>query len=148
MFPNMNRSIGCLMLALLALSLWGCAEQEPVSVSDARIRELIAGRTTTAAYFSLHNHTSVALTLTGAESALTGSIEMHTMVTEGERVGMRRVPEVVIEAGDRAEFAPGSLHLMVFGVEDLQTPFPITLVFADGTRLPVDFTILSLTPGT
>ncbi len=132
---------------LTALSLFACAPPDPIDVSDARVRELVPGRTTTAAYLTVHNHSGAPLTLTGAESDRTSSIEMHTMVTRGERVGMRRVTEVVIEPGASAEFAPGGLHLMVFGVEALDAPFPITLVFADGTRLPVDFTILSLNPG-
>ncbi len=143
----MRQTLARVTLLLAACSLFACGQPDPISVSDARIRELVPGRTTTAAYFSLRNHSGAPLTLTGAESARTSSIEMHTMVTSGDRVGMRRVPEVVVEPGASADFAPGGLHLMVFGVEDLQAPFPITLIFADGTRLPVDFTILSLNPG-
>ncbi len=143
----MMQTLARVTFLLAACSLFACAQPDPISVSDARIRELVPGRTTTAAYFSLRNHSGTPLILTGAESARTSSIEMHTMVTSGDRVGMRRVPEVVVEPGASADFAPGGLHLMVFGVEDLQAPFPITLIFADGTRLPVDFTILSLNPG-
>ncbi len=143
----MMRHLARAALLLMAGSLIACTQPDPIGISDARIRELVPGRTTTAAYFSLHNHSGAPLTLTGAESARTSSIEMHTMITSGDRVGMRRVPEVVIEPGASADLAPGGLHLMVFGVENLEAPFPITLIFADGTRLPVDFTILSLTPG-
>ena len=137
----------CAALLALLLSASGCVEREPISVSDARIRELIADRTTTAAYFTVHNHSGELLTLTGAESSRASSIEIHTMVSDGDRVGMRRLREVVIEPGSSIAFAQGGLHLMVFGVENLEAPFPITLIFANGTRVPVAFTILSLTTG-
>ena len=144
MFSRLNLLTATCIFAVLASA---CAPVEPLAVEEPRIREPTPGRTTTAAYFTLRNNSGAAVTLVGAESSGASSIEMHTMVEREGRVGMRRVPEVTVEPGGSVDFAPGGLHLMVFGVERLDEPFPIELVFADGKRMPAAFAKLSLVPG-
>lgn len=145
MFPWLRRVV--ILVAAVAAGSAGCTSGEPLSVTDARIREPTPGRTTTAAYFTLHNRSAETLILTGAASPAASSIEMHTMVERDGRVGMRRVPEVTVSPDERIEFAPGGLHLMVFGVKTVEAPFPISLKFADGTELATTFDKLSLVPG-
>ncbi len=144
MFSRLSALSATLVIAVLTSA---CAPVEPLELEEPRIREPTPGRTTTAAYFTLRNNSGAAVTLVGAESSSASSIEMHTIVERDGRVGMRRVPDVTVDPGASVHFAPGGLHLMVFGVERLDEPFPIELIFADGKRLPAAFAKLSLVPG-
>jgi copper(I)-binding protein len=144
-------ALACLILALLG----GCggaaengtptaAETAPVSVSDARIRTLIPGQDKTAAYFTIVNRGATPFVLSAVASAQARAIEIHTIERDGDMARMRRLPEVVVEPGATVWFAPGGLHLMVFGVTEPLDGFTATLVAADGQRLEVPFETIAL----
>ncbi len=129
---------------LLTLTLLAaCSGTQSLQVDDAQIRELLPGRDTTAGYFSLFNNSGRTVTLTGARSAHARAIEMHKTTISGDSVGMQRVKQQTLQQGERVQFAPGGLHLMIFGVTDTPEPFPITLLFADGEQLEVSFSKLT-----
>ena len=125
--------------ALLGMSLSGCAKTDGVFIEDPRIRDLLPVRDTTAAYFTLRNHTDRHRVLIGARSGLARSIEIHQSMSQGDTFSMRRVKRVTIEAGETINFEPGDLHLMVFGVEEVEDEFPITLHFEDDTDMEIVF---------
>ena len=54
-------------------------------------------------------------------------------------VRMRRQPEVVIPAGETVRFAPGGLHLMIFGVSSTVDGAEIDLILKDGRSVDARF---------
>lgn len=141
MFPCLKRSAICAGLALMLAA--GCEGSAPLQVDDARIRALLPERDTTAAYFTLLNNTQREITLAGASSPQARAIEMHKTVVTGDSVRMQRVKQQTLQPGESVDFAPGGLHLMVFGVAELTDPFPITLLFADGEQVDASFKTLA-----
>jgi copper(I)-binding protein len=136
-------SLTVLSLTVLCFAASACS-QPALSISDPQIRELIPGRTMTVAYFVLANPSAEALTISGAESTRADAIEMHTTILTDGNTAMRRLTEVEVPAGERVVFAPGGHHLMVFGVTDIDGPFPITLSFTNGKRITAVFSKLAL----
>jgi len=121
------------------------AQQRPLlEVTQAKVRDLLPGRSMTAAYFTLKNNGTTAVTLNGAMSDAAKAVEMHTVKMVEDQMRMRPLPEVVIEAGQSATFVSGSHHLMLFGVAELNESMTITLQFSDGTLLPAEFSKVSL----
>lgn len=116
----------------------------PVRVTDARVRAVVPGQDKTAAYFTIENRGPTPFVLAGVESARARAIEIHTIVRDGDMARMRRLPQVVVEPGALVRFAPGGLHLMIFGVSEPLDPFTATLVSADGQRLEVAFETVAL----
>lgn len=122
----------------------GCGEpttvnEGPLQISDARIRALAPGQDKTAAYFDLHNPGAADITLVGAETAVARTVEIHRIIRDGDMVRMRRQPEVVISAGETVRFAPGGLHLMIFGVSSAVDGAEIALNLGDGRTVKAKF---------
>lgn len=136
----------CLLLFASCLAACGPAPDQSaaVQVTEARIRVPVPGQDKTAAYLTIENGSKTPFVLTAIESAGARAIEMHTIDRDGDTVRMRRLPEVVVEPGATVTFAPGGLHLMIFGVTEPIDPFTATLVAADGRRLEVSFATLAL----
>ena len=111
----------------------------PIRVTEARIRAVVPGRDMTAAYFTIENRGQTPFVLTGVESTQARAIEIHTVERDGDMARMRRLPQIAVEPGALVQFAPGGLHLMIFGVSEPLDPFTATLVSADGQRLEVAF---------
>jgi copper(I)-binding protein len=130
------------VVGLCAGFIPACTPPADLQISDATVRALVPGRDTTAGYFVVRNNTDATVILQGASSPHARSIEMHRTYVKDDRVGMQRVREQTIEPGQQLEFAPGGLHLMIFGVRDMPEPFPITLLFNDGRQVSVPFSKL------
>ncbi len=112
-----------LFLSILVVgALAGCTAetavlQDRIVVSEARIQAPMKGKTMTAGYFDITNHSDVDDAIIGIETPDAERIEMH--LTEADEKGimsMRRQVSVDLKAGDTVSFKPGSYHLMVFGV--------------------------------
>ena len=132
-------------LLLLVMAAGGCAEQGPLAVEDARLRAVIPGQDKTVGYFTVTNTSASRIVLTGASSPAARAIEIHTTLRDGDIARMRRLPEVVIGAGDTVRFEPGGRHLMLFGVTDLGATTEVVLETADGARMPVAFRTIAVT---
>ena len=146
MLPRLNQApMRVFMMVALSLTLAACSEppQPGLYVENPQIRELLPGRDTTAGYFTLTNNTGVNVTLESAQSTYARAIEMHKTVVRGDSVGMQRIKQHIIPAGASTSFAPGGLHLMIFGVTEMPDEFPITLVFSNGEQLQVPFSKLA-----
>ncbi len=118
-----------------------------LEVSHAKVRGLLPGRNMTAAYFTVKNNRSTAVTLSGAKSISAGAVEMHTVETVAEQMRMRPLLEVSIEPGQSATFVSGSHHLMLFDVAEIGKAMTITLQFTDGTELPIEFSKVDIAGG-
>ena len=131
-------------LALLALLLVACSAppDDSVAVSDAWVRLPVPGRDIMVGYFELNNPTAAPVTLTGARSDQARSVELHTMRSDGDMMRMRPLERLTVAAGQRAQFAPGGHHLMIFGgtavAGDVMT---ITFEFDGGLTVDAAFEV-------
>jgi copper(I)-binding protein len=135
--------IGRLTAATLALTLTLPALAD-LTVTNARVRAVIAGQDKTVGYFDVHNTGAQAEALTAASSDSARAIEMHEIIHDGDMVRMRRQASVNIPAGGTISFAPGGLHLMLFGVTDLPVTVTITLTSASGEQIAIPFKRVAL----
>ena len=73
-------------------------------------------------------------------------VMMHRTIERGGISTMRPVHELAVAAGKSIEFAPGGYHLMLMRPKHALRPggrLPITLRFADGSSLAVEFLVQS-----
>lgn len=112
---------------------------QAITLSNARVMQVLPGKTMTSGYFDLHNSLPDSVALMGASSPATSSIEMHEIVQDGDSVSMRRLSSVEIDSGATLKFAKGAKHLMLFGVTELPDNLTVTLKFADGRETAATF---------
>lgn len=111
-----------------------------ITVEDAYVNIPLPGKTTVAAYFTLHNKSAQDIALVSVRTALTERAELHSHSHKDGVMRMRREDRVTIPANSSVAFASGSWHVMLFNVtQTLQTgeQLHLTLIFNDGTHLPV-----------
>ncbi len=140
MFP---RSLLTALILFGPAQIGGCTDggtyDDGIEVRDAVIREVLPGRTTTVAYFSITNRATVPVQLLSAHSDYAERLELHTHVKNGDMIGMRRLDAVDLAPRQPVEFASGGHHLMAFGASKLPPLVPVTLEFSDGSTKVVRF---------
>ncbi len=80
-------------------------------VSDGWFRTLPASAPS-AAYFTLRNTGTAAVTLTGADSPACGTLMIHRSEDKAGVSAMRDMATVAVAPGAQVQFAPGGFHLM------------------------------------
>lgn len=155
------RPIALLASAALLATLVGCSNepdsptesnQATLSGPDAKpglaasdgklVLPVIAGRPA-AAYFTVRNDGAEPVTLAGVSVLGAEKAEMHQ--TNGG--SMAAVESLPIDPGASVVFAPGGLHVMVFGLpETLKTGgnAEVTLTFSDGDKLSMPLRVESM----
>jgi periplasmic copper chaperone A len=122
-------------VALAALS--ACKDGPEIVATDPWIAEAPPGAQVMAGYLRLHNRSGEALSCDGVSGADFGAGEIHRTVVEDGRSRMLRAQRIEIAAGERAELAPGGLHLMLFRPQrELPSGTSTTLVLDCGERQP------------
>ncbi len=114
---------------------------------DAVLRSPLPGADKTAGYVTVRNVGTSDVVLIGAEAETLGSIELHTMIHDGEMMRMRRIDEVEVPAGESVAFERGGKHLMIFGLEDMADSSEIVFLTANDEHLPVRFATIAVTEG-
>lgn len=161
--PRVGRIIAAFAL-LLTLGTSGCSRDEGdagdaparaggsgtgdgLSVTRARARVTLPGRTATAGYFDLRNTGSGPAVLVAARSPRIGRIELHRTVAAGDRVRMEPVEAVEVPAGAAVAFEPGGRHLMLLDIEApllVDEAFPVVLEFEDGRTVRARFHVVPI----
>jgi len=103
-----------------------------------------------AGYLRLENKGTRSVILSGAESPRFARIEMHRSEMHNGTYSMHRQYSLVIAEGETLSFAPGGLHLMLFEPSPPPRPkelIPLTLILADGRRVPVKAEVRPPQPG-
>jgi hypothetical protein len=143
-FYREDKFMRLIVAAVAAFLLPAAASAAPsVTIADAWMRAL-PGKLPAAGYFTLHNGSGKEIVLTGAEAAACGSLMLHRSEASNGMASMSDVPNVSIPAGKSFSFAPGSYHMMCMGPSPQLKPgahIPVTLIFADGTRLTAAFAV-------
>ncbi|TMP31535.1 copper chaperone [Pseudoalteromonas rubra] len=123
------------------------AEQAPVTLTHATIRDFLPAAKSTAGYFTLSNTTKQAMTLVKAEIEGLGRVEIHEHVHANGMMRMQQIDKLEIASDSQVEFKPGGYHLMAF---EPTKPLKVgenrklTLYFADGNRVYGLIEVISL----
>ncbi|NOU51751.1 copper chaperone PCu(A)C [Pseudoalteromonas sp. JBTF-M23] len=116
-------------------------------LSHAKIRQFLPAAASTAAYFSLANHSDKQRVLKSALISKIGRVEMHEHVHQNGMMRMQQVNEIAIAAHSSIDFKPGGYHLMAFEpAEALKKgeQLSLTLHFANGEQVTAPLHIVSL----
>jgi len=118
------QKIVCALLfgALAPLAAIAAEPATPLVLGDAWVRVLPPGQPNTAAYLTATNTVASAVTIVGASADIAASAEMHTSREVDGFQRMERLLEVPVAAGQSVAFAPGGMHLMLFGLERMPVP--------------------------
>ena len=127
------------LLALMLLSLLAAPAAAELSIDNARVRDLIPGQDKTVGYFDITNDGQAPVVIVGASAAPVRTMEIHTIIQDGDVMRMRRLTEVVVAPGATVQFKPGGNHLMLFGVRSLEETLDVELRFEDGATKTVSF---------
>lgn len=136
------RSLRALGLALAGAVLLhaAMAAAAGIEVENAWARATPPAAPTGAAYFTLHNTGAAADRLVEASSPVAERAELHTHFMDRGVARMEAIDAVALPPGEAVAFAPGGLHVMLFGLKAPLQPgasFPIVLVFERAGRVPV-----------
>lgn len=133
-----------LMLSLLASATAVAGELE---VGEARVREVLPGRSVTAGFFTVTNHTGRDCVLRGGETPAAGAVEVHGHQHEDGMVRMRRVQELRVPTGEIVALEPGGYHLMLVETVDFPAPgqaIDMVLDFGDCGTLTVEMPVVGM----
>ncbi len=124
-------------IAAGTLMLAGCLKPATIETEDPWVRlPAVAGRPASG-YFTLHGGaTPTRLVSVSADRAI--RTEMHRSMTAGGTMTMQPVRDLPLPAHGTIRFAPGGLHLMIFGLDPALRKGDATILtftFADGSRL-------------
>lgn len=120
-----------------------------VRIVQAWIRWLPAGLPQ-GGYLTLTNTGSAPITLLSATSASYGEIMLHRSIRQGGAVQMEPVDKLVLMPHQTLDFEAKGYHLMLMQPAASvagQAKVPITLHFADGSSLSVQFEVRKNTAG-
>ena len=110
---------------------------------DARIYAPVPGQPMSTGYFTLMNHGSEAVTLTGLTSD-TVSVQMHTTKVEKNGTTMRPLNTITIAADDQIIFKPGGNHLMIRDLPSDLKSIALVMQFEHGASLETTFNVLAM----
>lgn len=116
-----------------------------VIAEDFWARESLPGVEAGVAYGRIINTGHSAVRLVGAQSPVSGRVELHTHIhDEGGILRMRKVEDFIIEPGQTFYLKPAGDHLMLYErAHDLKADevHPITLNFEGGQSLVTSFKV-------
>ena len=100
-----------LLLSLVNLSV------PQIKVENAWMRIANKGMNT-ALYFDVNNLSSKDDELTDVYSNIANNVQIHETYKQGDNMGMRSVPSVIIKGKGTFHFAPGGFHVMVIKLKE------------------------------
>ena len=134
------------LAALALLASAAVAQQPPLVVQNAWVRAT-PGTDVAAAYLTLRNVSSVAITVAGIESPMAGHAMIHETTTQNGQSRMRPHEQLVVAPGSTVKLEPGGLHVML---HDLKQPLtvgqtvPLTIKLSGAPPLQVTATVRPL----
>jgi copper(I)-binding protein len=135
-----------LLLGLLA-GVSASAAEPTITAEKAWARATTSAAATGVVYLSLADTGPAADRLVGVATPVAAHADMHIMVMEGNVMQMRPVDAVDLKPGERIQFKPSGLHIML---TDLKRPltrgerFPVTLDFEKAGKVDVEVLVLPI----
>ncbi|MFT6371673.1 MAG: copper(I)-binding protein [Gammaproteobacteria bacterium] len=105
----MNRFIA--LVTFLIISVPGFAQ--PLSVTDAWIKNLPPAMPMRAGYMQLMNHDDNTATIVSVSSNAFKKVEIHQTINNDGVMSMHPIKSLVVEANGMAFLKPGGMHLML-----------------------------------
>jgi copper(I)-binding protein len=115
-------------------------------VEEGYVRKPIPGRSMSAAFMTINNTGAADVVLKTAAIEGTQNVEIHTHTHKEGIMRMRQVHELVVKAGSAVVLAPGGLHLMMFGIEQLPENPQLTLCDELNNCFTVSLSVRNLVP--
>ena len=109
-----------------------------IAVSDLVVKQTPPKAPNTAFFMTIANNSDKDIALIGAKSDLSDRIELHTVVYEGEKMTMVKVPKITIKAKSSVQLMSGAEHIMALGIKKpvkKDTKVSLTLEFDNGESL-------------
>jgi len=125
------------------------AKQTSMVVTGAWARALPPVVPNGAAYLSLQNMENKQDTLLSIASSIAKHTMLHESYLDDDKVAMRHISQLNIEAGQQVEFKPGGYHIMLMGLKQplsLGTTFNVTLKFEHAGLVEVPVTVIEKKP--
>lgn len=111
------------LLTILTLAISVQATAASVLVEDAYVRAIPPGQTNSAAFMTLHNHSTESKRLIAVESSVAETVELHSHQHENGMMKMRRVKGgIEIGPHEMTVLKPGGLHVMLIGLKQKLVP--------------------------
>ena len=137
------------ILIAIVVALWAGASptlaEESVRVSDAWARATILASRPGAAYLTIES--AAEDRLLGVTTPVAGHVMIHAVEKDGDVSRMKHIETLELPAGQRVTLAPGTMHLMLMGLQDKLsegTAFPVTLSFEKAGEVTVDVSVLGI----
>jgi len=100
------------LILLLILNLLFNQPKDEIIIKDAWLRPNAKGMTT-ALYFNIENTCKQADTLFQVDFEFAARVEIHETYEKDGMMGMRKVENIIIEAGNSFSLKPGAHHIML-----------------------------------
>jgi copper(I)-binding protein len=140
-------AVAAMAFAAATAALGAKAAEPGIRVSGPWFQVIMPSRPA-AGYFALTNDSAEARTLVGAASPGCGMLLPHRSVSHGGVEQMELVQSIPVPTHSGIAFVPGGYHLMCMSPAASLTPgasVPVTLRFADGGSITVDFPVRNAT---
>lgn len=119
--------------------------QTALKVEGAWARPTVQGQAAGGGFLKITGGAS-ADKLVSASAAVSKTVELHTMVMEGDVMRMRQIDGIVVPAGQTVELKPGGMHVMFIGLPKplkVGDSFPLTLRFEKAGEVKVDVKVMT-----
>lgn len=123
--------------------------QTAVKVEGAWARPTVQGQAAGGGFLKITGG-AAADKLVSASADVSKTVELHTMVMEGDVMRMREIGAIDVPAGKTVELKPGGLHLMFIGLpKPLKAgdSFPLTLRFEKAGEVKVEMKVMTQPAG-
>ena len=143
----MLKSFLFILLLGLVAGVSASAAEPTITAEKAWARATTSAAATGVVYLSLADTGPAADRLVGVATPVAAHADMHIMVMEGNVMQMRPVDAVDVKPGERIQFKPSGLHIML---TDLKQPltrgerFPLTLDFEKAGKVDVEVLVLPI----
>jgi copper(I)-binding protein len=135
-----------LLLGLLA-GAPASAGEPTIKIEKAWARATTSAAATGVVYLSLADTGPAADRLIGVATPVAGHAGMHIMVMEGSVMQMHPVDAVDVKPGERIQFKPNGLHIMLTNLKQPLTRgerFPVTLEFEKAGKVDAEVLVLPI----
>ena len=88
-----------------------------IAVENARAFATVPAQSVGAVYVNLRNTSQKTWVLERAQTAVAGSVEIHTMKIVDGQMQMRQLPQLNLPAGKTLKLEQGGLHMMLFDLQ-------------------------------
>ncbi|MBI4809477.1 MAG: copper chaperone PCu(A)C [Nitrosomonadales bacterium] len=129
-----------LWAGLVALFCAATASAADVKVSEAWARATAPGQDSASVQMVITSDKAGALV--AGDSGIAKTVEIHTMVMEGNMMKMRAIEELLLPAKTAVSLGADGNHMMLIGLKKPlkagdSVPFALTIKFADGSKATV-----------